>query len=796
MEAQEAKARLDSRTADPLPGDARAETAGDLSDLDALIPLRAVEARNSRVHWAIELAFALVFGVLVALAFVFLAFPQENFNFFTDEATTLTEGFSIKDTGEPITIPRASDPRYTEGITIVGTMPKTLSNKDYLQITLAHQDCQVVIGGREVYNYNYTRERRANASPFSAQASFVAMIPLRTSDAGKPVQITYKGEFPQYASNIGALRIGTFAELMGTMLRESFWSLVFAFASLVLGAFMTVTGSIMAVRRRQTALFNIGAFAVCISLWVLSESAMRQMYLADLSGAYYLTMMTLSLCFAPVLLFLNEMQQNRYARLYYSMAAAYIAIAVVLFALQITHTVNYQNTLPVMWAEAGVTVTTLVVTFVYDSLKGYPSYLGGAFAVGFVTLAASGIAEIVRTATNLNNSRGLLTGLGLFVFLICLAYTAIRALGLQMKSQQDRVIAAKELAQESERLARESERRTRRMDIQLVTTLVNAVDAKDPYTNGHSNRVAMYSREIARLAGKDEDYLKRIYYMGIVHDIGKIGIPDEILTKPGRLTDEEFAVIKTHPAVGAEILADVDEMPWIATGAHWHHERYDGRGYPDGLAGEDIPEAARIIAVADAYDAMTSDRSYRKGMDQHKVRSIIEENKGTQFDPAFADYMIAMIDNDTNYQLKGSTGRDDLGIANLTLILDAGSAGSGAFHTNSESFKQLYQFLKRYARRNNTDVQLVLLTLARRDGGSSERDEIEPVADRLSDIIRSTIRQSDIMTQMNESQFTIILTDTSTVNASVAINRIRNKFDADGENAAYELKSEVQDIES
>ena len=334
------------------------------------------------------------------------------------------------------------------------------------------------------------------------------------------------------------------------------------------------------------------------------------------------------------------------------------------------------------------------------------------------------------------------------------------------------------------------------MDIQLVTTLVNAVDAKDPYTNGHSNRVAMYSREIARLAGKDEDYLKRIYYMGIVHDIGKIGIPDEILTKPGRLTDEEFAVIKTHPAVGAEILADVDEMPWIATGAHWHHERYDGRGYPDGLAGEDIPEAARIIAVADAYDAMTSDRSYRKGMDQHKVRSIIEENKGTQFDPVFADYMIAMIDNDTNYQLRGSTGRDDLGIANLTLILDAGSAGSGAFHTNSESFKQLYQFLKRYARRNNTDVQLVLLTLARRDGGSSERDEVEAAADRLSDIIRSTIRQSDIMTQMNESQFTIILTDTSTVNASVAINRIRNKFDADGEDMAYELKSEVQDIES
>ena len=111
MDAQDAKTRADGRIADPLPGDVQTKSAGDLSDFDALIPLRAVEARNSRVHWSIELAFALVFGVLVVLTFAFALFPQENFNFFTDEATTLTEGFSIKDTGEPITIPRASDPR-------------------------------------------------------------------------------------------------------------------------------------------------------------------------------------------------------------------------------------------------------------------------------------------------------------------------------------------------------------------------------------------------------------------------------------------------------------------------------------------------------------------------------------------------------------------------------------------------------------------------------------------------------------------------------------------------------------
>lgn len=142
--------------------------------------------------------------------------------------------------------------------------------------------------------------------------------------------------------------------------------------------------------------------------------------------------------------------------------------------------------------------------------------------------------------------------------------------------------------------------------------------------------------------------------MGLLHDVGKIGVPDTVINKPGKLTDEEFAQIKLHPEFGSQILEKITEMPNLRIGARWHHEHYDGSGYPDGLAGEAIPEEARIIAVADSYDAMTSQRSYRSVLERSIVRSEIENGKNTQFDPVFADIMLQMIDEDKDYRMRES----------------------------------------------------------------------------------------------------------------------------------------------
>ncbi len=190
------------------------------------------------------------------------------------------------------------------------------------------------------------------------------------------------------------------------------------------------------------------------------------------------------------------------------------------------------------------------------------------------------------------------------------------------------------------------------MLIHIVQTLATTIDAKDTYTNGHSSRVADYSKEIARRFGYRDEKIDDIYMMGLLHDIGKIGVPDAVINKPGRLTDEEFEQIKNHPVMGARILKNIKEKPKLSCGARWHHEKYSGGGYPDGLFGEEIPEEARIIAVADAYDAMTSCRSYREPMPQQRVREEIVKGRGTQFDPIFADIMLNMIDEDVNYEMR------------------------------------------------------------------------------------------------------------------------------------------------
>ena len=191
-----------------------------------------------------------------------------------------------------------------------------------------------------------------------------------------------------------------------------------------------------------------------------------------------------------------------------------------------------------------------------------------------------------------------------------------------------------------------------KLSYQAMETLAHTIDAKDNYTSGHSTRVARYAREIARRMGKDEKTQNSIYFMGLLHDIGKIGIKDEIINKPGGLTEEEFFTIKRHSTIGYDILRDMSEISDIEKGARWHHERYDGKGYPDGLKGEEIPEYARIICVADAYDAMTSKRSYRDSMPQAKVRDEIKKGRGSQFDPKIADVFLTIMDEDTEYRLR------------------------------------------------------------------------------------------------------------------------------------------------
>lgn len=184
---------------------------------------------------------------------------------------------------------------------------------------------------------------------------------------------------------------------------------------------------------------------------------------------------------------------------------------------------------------------------------------------------------------------------------------------------------------------------TRQMTLQTIMTIVNTIDVKDEYTKGHSQRVSEYAAALAGELGMGKEDVERIRYIALLHDIGKIGVPDAILNKPGRLNGTEFALMKQHTVVGGNILKDINSMEDLAVGAKYHHERYDGNGYPEGLAGEEIPYVARIIGIADAYDAMTSHRVYRKRLSDEEVQEEIKRCSGTQFDPNIAEAFLRLL---------------------------------------------------------------------------------------------------------------------------------------------------------
>lgn len=182
------------------------------------------------------------------------------------------------------------------------------------------------------------------------------------------------------------------------------------------------------------------------------------------------------------------------------------------------------------------------------------------------------------------------------------------------------------------------------MIMQSLRTFANIIDAKDSYTRGHSLRVARYAEEISRRMGKSQDEQTRIFQISLLHDIGKIAIDNTILNKPGKLTKEEHLEVQKHASIGGDILKDFTTITGIEDGARFHHESYNGTGYPDGLSGDSIPECARIICIADAFDAMDSDRCYRDKLPREAILKELERCSGTQFDPSIVKHVFEMVE--------------------------------------------------------------------------------------------------------------------------------------------------------
>lgn len=212
-----------------------------------------------------------------------------------------------------------------------------------------------------------------------------------------------------------------------------------------------------------------------------------------------------------------------------------------------------------------------------------------------------------------------------------------------MQQRIARILELYDLRKNLERMVADKTDEIQKIFIQSITTITYAVDAKDRYTKGHSVRVAQYCLAIAKKLNWSGQDCLNLYYIALLHDIGKIGIPDSILNKPVKLTDEEYRLVRNHTIMGANILRPITMVPQICDGARYHHERYDGKGYPYGLSGDDIPYVARIIGIADAYDAITSNRIYEKAQVKDYAVKELRKGRGTQFDPFLTDVMLEII---------------------------------------------------------------------------------------------------------------------------------------------------------
>ncbi len=277
-----------------------------------------------------------------------------------------------------------------------------------------------------------------------------------------------------------------------------------------------------------------------------------------------------------------------------------------------------------------------------------PSLILFSFAITSIVNVASLLFQLSQESITVSNSKEVEIRFAVIIVSFAGGYVSARLYDSIHKDNKRVHVALEAKNQEIQDMA-----------LQTIATIANTIDAKDEYTRGHSKRVSEYSYAIAKEIGMDDAETSRIRSIALLHDIGKIGVPDSVLNKPGKLTNDEYEMMKQHAAIGAEILKDIGMFPGIDVGAKHHHERYDGNGYPEKLAGENIPQIARIIAVADAFDAMTSNRVYRKHLDMDHVMNELERCKGSQFDPALADALIRLLNSGELKPLSLESSQDE-----------------------------------------------------------------------------------------------------------------------------------------
>ena len=569
--------------------------------------------------------------VMVAILIVFVAaeivYPGE-YGGASQEKNLIYHGVFVWEktdgTREKIKVPGQYEVPAGETMTIVTTFPDNYKATS-IAIRSSLQSVRFYVDGKLRTEYD-----TAGTRPFGKDsASRYVFCPTYTRDAGRELKIELTSNTTNYSGVVNPVYSGDKADIWAFIFNdnkmESLIALFILFAGII-----TILFS-FALRITYRTKFDIEYLGWCMLMgaaWMMGESKLRQIWISNVSILAALCFIIVMICPVGVLLYVDTIQKNRYHKIYRWIELAACINFVVSIGLQLTGRADFIETLPASHVILSVTFVAILITFIKDIFHG-KSREYHLVLIGIVIGLLSALIEMASVYFVVTIS-GIFIGIGLVILLFLNLIRTVRSV-----RNLEHIRQKKEL--ESRR------RQTERISLQTIKTLSVTVETKNVYTNGHSQRVADYSALIAGALGWDDKRINNLRNAAYMHDVGMIGIPDSIVNKPTRLTEEEYAIIQRHTLIGADILKDITLIEHVAEVAHYHHERYDGTGYPEGLSGEEIPVEARIVAVADSYDAMNSKRIYRNALEKDQIIEEFERGSGTQFDPAIAQLFVRLI---------------------------------------------------------------------------------------------------------------------------------------------------------
>lgn len=528
---------------------------------------------------------------------------------------------------EKITVPGRYSVSPEDTMVITSTLPEDYDSNT-LAVRSSLQSVRFYIDGKLRSEYDTKDTRLAGKN----STSRYVFCKTSDADAGKELRIELRTNTKQYSGVVNTVYCGDKTDIWEFLFTQYGMETIIAFF-LLFASVITIIFSIMLGLIYHTK-FDMEYLGWCMlmgSIWMLGESKFRQLLVPHSSALATLCFIILMLSPLPVLFYADQVQHRKYRRLYLPIGWLAIFNFIISTILHLTGILDYIETLFVSHAILLLTVFAVLFTFALDIKKDKKRRNLLAF-IGLLAATVSVMIDGISTYFVVSLS-GIFVGIGMIIlFSLNVLRTAGNIHMMELRRQK------KELAKRKRQLEKVS--------LQMIQTLSTTIEAKDEYARGHSHRVAEYAALIAGELGWSSEEIMNLKYAAHLHDIGKIGIPDMLLNKPARLTPEEYSVIKEHTVIGAEILKNISLIPHVAEVARSHHEHYDGTGYPDGLAGEDIPLSARIVAIADSYNAMNSRRIYRNALPPEKIFEEIENNRGIQFDPELADIFLKLLCDD------------------------------------------------------------------------------------------------------------------------------------------------------